>query len=246
MNRKTSQLVIEILPFDTAIFGIKCGKIKIMSASVPKKNLKRVLEKVKEQQIEHLVTKVPSEWVAICNLLEDFKFRFKVCSLYLEKRIAMDISKGEDIFLYDRDDDNRLIEITEKAFSSDTRFHFEQKFSPIQIVELYKRWISNLINDKNVQIYVHRDRDVITGYVVVKIENNTSRRGHIGLFAIDKVYHGKGIGSKLLSALDSILCNEIDVLSVATESINYGALKTYFKNGFTIKKSWNIFHFTSI
>lgn len=244
INAEIDKILLEFLPFDTEIFGIRCGRVRIMNDAISKEGLESILEKAREQQIKHLVAKVPSEWVEISNLMEDFNFRFKVCSLYLEKKLVKIENRIEDISPYERDSDSRLISITEKAFSSGTRFHFEQKFQAARIVELHRRWINNLIKDRNVRIYVHRDGATITGYVTVKIQNN-SERGHIELFAVDEDYRGRSIGTKLLSALDRALCNEIDILSVMTESINYPALKTYFNNRFIIKKSWNVFHFTS-
>ena len=234
---------IKHLHFDTEIFNIKCSKVELTNEYLSENDIKCLLEDAKERKIDHLVATVPSEHAAVCNLLEDFSFRFKVCSLYLEKLLTTSINNADkDVSIYNGDDDERLIEITEKAFSSGTRFHFEQCFTSIQVAELHKRWINNLINDRNVQIYVHLQESEITGYVTVKPENSASKRSHIGLFAVDKPYLGNGIGTKLLSALNSHLCNKIDIISVTTESFNYSALKTYFKHGFTINKSQNIFH----
>ncbi len=117
MNTTVRECVIKFLPFDTEIFGIKCGRVEIKNNSLSRKELKCILDETRRQQIEHLVAKVPSEWVEICNLLEDFNFRFKVCSLGLESKITHDIDNVEDAVIYEGSNDCRLIEITEKAFS---------------------------------------------------------------------------------------------------------------------------------
>jgi ribosomal protein S18 acetylase RimI-like enzyme len=242
MNMTERVCTLEPLTFDTEIFGIKCGRVEIKNNSLSRNELKCILEEAKGQQIKHVVAEVPSEWVEICNLLEDHKFRLKMCSLSMEKELSQSVDKMEDVVVYDGTENCRLIKITEKAFSSSTRFHYEQKFSSAQIIKLHKRWITNLINDQDVQIYVHLDNTVITGYVTVKIEDGIKKKGHIGLFAVDKDLRGMGIGTKLLSALNSKLFGKVDTLGVITESINYAALKIYINGGFSINKSWNIFH----
>jgi len=242
MNNTERVCTLESLAFDTEVFGIKCGRVEIKNNALSRNELKCVLEEAKGQQIKHLVAKVPSEWVEIFNLLEDHKFRLKMCSLSMENELSHSVDKVKDVVMYDGAEDCRLIKITEKAFSSGTRFHFEHKFSSAQISKLHKRWITNLINDQDVQIYVHLDSTVITGYITVEIEDGIKKKGHIGLFAVDKALRGRGIGTKLLSALNSKLFGKVDTLGVITESINYAALKIYINGGFSINKSWNIFH----
>lgn len=242
MKSKIAEHCVRFLPFDTEIFGVKCGRLNINEKGLSKEALKSSLKEAKEQQIEHLVVKVPSEWVKICNFLENINFRFKVCSLVLEKKITQQNNNLEDVFVYEKNNDYRLIEITEKAFSSGTRFHFEPMFSTSQTAQLHRRWIVNLINDKDVKIYIHLIGGEITGYITIKPEDISKRKGYVGLFAVDKAYRGKGIGSMLLKGLEDDFYDEVDVLSVTTESINYSALKAYFNAGYSIKKSWSVFH----
>ena len=232
---------VELLPFDTEIFGIKCGIVKINNKLLSKDQSADIINNAKEKGISHLVVKIPTEWVSVCSQLENLNFRFKLCSLELEKFVS-ESDCPKSVELYERQNDQRLVDIAEKSFASATRFHFEERFTRQQVSEVYKRWISNLICDRDVRIYVHFEKEIITGFITVKIIDAVLKTGHIGLFAVDKTYQGKGIGSKLLSAAGSSLFNKAVVLNASTECINYAALKTYQKGGFHIKQSWNVFH----
>jgi ribosomal protein S18 acetylase RimI-like enzyme len=147
----------------------------------------------------------------------------------------------EGVSLFDGQERRVLLQITRDAFSGGTRFHHEPRFSPVCVEILYERWISNLIDERDVRIFVCRTDQRIAGYVTVNIKRG-ERSGHIGLLAVHSCYRGKGIGSRLLSALDFHLYGEVDTLSVVTESFNYPALRAYGRRGFIVEKSWNVFH----
>lgn len=237
-----TQPSLQFLAFDTEIFGIRCGRIEIYDEYLSEIEINNILNEARDLNIKHLVVKIPSEWVQVCNILENFKFKIKVCSLFLEKKVIKSTNIIDNISLYEGDNDNRLIDITVNAFPSGTRFHFEDKFSAEQIKLLYGKWIYNLINNMNTKILVHKEGTIITGYIAVELKEHPDKIGHLALFAVDKNYRNKGIGNKLLSAVDSYIPEKTDRLSVITESINYSALKIYVDNGFSIRKSWHVFH----
>lgn len=241
MHIQKNDCSIEYLPFDTEIFGIKCGKLNVKGDCLTAPAMHRILKRAKEDRFKHLVVKIPAENISICNVLEDCKFRLKMCSVELEKTIHLLISKKE-VLLFDKKDAARLCEITLTSFSSGTRFHFENTFKPRKIGEFYRRWITNLMNDKEVKIYTHCLAGKISGYVTVKVPAENPTNGHIGLFVVDKKYRKQGIGTKLLRGLESNLYGRVNTLNVMTESINYPALKVYCSNGFMIKKSLYVFH----
>lgn len=237
-----TQPTVQFLAFDTEIFGIQCGRIEIHDEYLSEIDINNILKEASDLNIKHLVVKVPSEWVKVCNILESLKFKIKVCSLLLEKKTTQSINIIDDIFLYEGTDDNRVIDITVNAFSSGTRFHFEEQFSPGRIKLLYEKWIDNLMNNPKTHILVHKEDSIITGYIAVEFKEQPGNIGHVALFAVDNKYRHKGIGNKLLSAVNSCITDKTDSLSVITESINYSALKLYIDNGFSIRKSWHVFH----
>lgn len=230
---------IEYLKFDSEIFGFACGRL-LLEGKASADGLRGLLERAKADDFSHLVVKVASEDVFACNLLEDNGFKFKVCSLELEKENNLNKNIVDNIFPYETEQKDSVVEMTKNAFSQGTRFHLEESFKAGKIEELHRQWISNLIDDKDVRIYVHRVEDRVTGYITVKVTD--SRVGHIGLFAVAESFKGKGIGAKLLKGAEAILHEELTGLRVVTESINYPALKVYCDSGFRVRRALNVLH----
>ncbi len=242
MGKLKTECFIEPLPFDTKIFGIKCGALVIKKGFLSSHTLEMILKEAKEQKYGHLVSKIPAENVALCNLLEDFNFKFKICSLRLEKIIDNKNAQIEGVIPFHHKYTKQLVKLTEDAFLCGTRFHYEKKFDPLRVKIFYRSWIINLIKDINTNIYIYLSDGRVMGYITVTPLSNYSRQGRIGLFAVARKCQGRGIGTKLIKALEFDMHEKLSKLSVVTESINYKALKVYFQNGFRANQSWNVFH----
>mgnify|MGYP003393754733 CR=1 FL=1 len=238
----SSYLKIKYLDFDTRIFGFVCGRLYIKRRDLSEKIIESALRKAKKLGFRHLVIKVHSEHVYLCNLLENFNFKFKTCSLELEKKEFTKKKRVSNVFLYDSKYKDQLVSITKEGFSGRTRFHFEGEFEKRKIDELYEKWTLNLVRDKSVKIFVYILRKLVKGYVTVKLLDRKLEKAHIGLFAVLSNQRGKGVGTQLLERVEAEMPGSIKSLTVMTESINYPALKTYIRSGFVITKSWNIFH----
>jgi len=233
---------IEYLPFDTEIFSIKCGKLTMTSGGGSGDDLDNVISRARAAGYHHIVAKAPSGNISFCGILEKNGFRYAGSSLDMKKTVAKDAVSSEGVTLFNEKDAKDIIDITIEAFSSGTRFHNETRFSPDHVREFHRRWIVNLINDKEVMIFTHSVNGRISGYITVDVGNAPSTKGNIGLFAIAERYRGIGIGSKLLSAAEGRLSGYLNALTVTTESSNYPALKAYSKHGFLIKEALTIFH----
>jgi ribosomal protein S18 acetylase RimI-like enzyme len=236
---------LEFLPFDTDLFDVRCGKISIGSSEFLKDEIVDVVLRAQKEKYRHLVAKVPKEWKCAEAFLEDCGFQLIVESVELKKVV---LSRGvlpDDISIFKGNERDRLIELTQQAFSSGTRFHLDSSLSPEKATELHERWIVNLMEDENIKILTHRLEGEVTGYVAVDFQSSGVRKGHIGLFAVDKKYSGRGIGNRLLKALESIAPPQLNALWAMTENINQGALKTYLGNGFEAIQRWNVFHWNT-
>jgi len=235
---------VDYLSFDSNIFGFKCGKLQINGNNLTQQYLENILNDAKTKKFKHIMVKLPTDNIQICNLMEENNFRLKMCSLDLEKKITGNYVEvyQRDVFLYNEKDRDVLTKITKDVFSCGTRFNYEARFPVGKVRNLYKQWISNLINDENEKVYVFREMGKTKGYITLKMRNGTLGNGHIGLFAVDPGWQGKGVGFKLLNSLGGKLTSKIDTLTATTESINYSALKTYIRSGFIIKKSWSVLH----
>ena len=238
------------LPFDSGIFGFPCGRLDLGDAPVSSRRLDELMREARALGIQHLVVRFPSEWVDVRGELESRGFGFMVDSLSLEKLLGRSDRAGHDgearetdadVKVYEGDRDERLVEITARAFNTNTRFHLEPAFSPADVERLHRRWIRNLIADEKVQIFVHRDGGNVTGYVTLATEE-ASRCGRVGLVAVDRGCRRRGIGNALLGTLASAVRGRLDTIKVMTEVINTPALRLYARAGYTIRQSWTVLH----
>lgn len=239
------QTLYSITPskFDTDTFVLPCGKVELQSDCIHTPEIgKEILFEAQKQMFQHLTVKIPSHWTVSQNCLEACGFRFKVCSLFMERTAGGKSPSPCSIERYDGSDDERIIQITEESFTKNTRFHFEALFSTQDVSRLYRQWASNLVQDRSTQILVHREKGIITAYVSIDYDHS-SRRGHLELLAVAPDHHGKKIGNLLLGALPDQF-PDAHFFSAMTESINFPALRMYQKAGFYIKQSWTIFHWS--
>lgn len=152
-------------------------------------------------------------------------------------------TSGSKVTLYTGGDDERLVAITAEAFCANTRFHHEPVFAPERIAQLHEEWIRNLIADASVRVFVCREdakgMGTITGYVTLS-SGKGSRRGHIGLIAVDSHQHRRGIGQTLLHAAERAMRDQLQTITVMTEGTNTAALHLYARTGYTVRRSWSV------
>jgi len=123
-----------------------------------------------------------------------------------------------------------------------SRFNKDNKFSYKEFVELYKKWVDNSFDNNyadDILVYVLNEK--IVGFVTYKINNEEAK---IGLIATDSNQQGKGIGTKLLNAVENKLFRlKIKTLEIPTQMENIIACKFYDKNGYSIKEKIYINHY---
>lgn len=121
-----------------------------------------------------------------------------------------------------------------------SRYRTDTHISEDTFKRLYRIWIDNSI---------HKG---FSDYVLASIEYNkavgliTAKKRHneisIGLFATDREYRGRGIGSKLIQEIINIGANENLQVEVTTQVDNPKACKFYEDKGFEIKNEELVYH----
>jgi ribosomal protein S18 acetylase RimI-like enzyme len=236
-----SDLSLEFLPFDTNFFGVKCGKVSFGANDFSKDSATNLIFHAKKERYRHIVAKVSGDWAHAGELLREAGFSFIVESIELKKDVLSGCELPEDVFVYTEGENDRLVALTQEAFSAKTRFHLDGTFPPEKATQLHERWIINLVNDPNILVLVHRVDGIITGYITINCQSSDAQKGHIGLFAVDRRFSGRGIGSRLLKSIESFDEFDLTTLWAMTESINQSAMQTYIANGFRAIKCWNVF-----
>jgi dTDP-4-amino-4,6-dideoxy-D-galactose acyltransferase len=131
------------------------------------------------------------------------------------------------------------IAIQSGAFS---RFNVDQLFPDEKFKELYRLWCVNSINRKIAeQVFVYEFEKNIAGLITVGSKNGIP---DIGLLAVNDGYRGRGIGHKLVAAVEHWSINEkkINELQVVTQAANLPACMFYEKKGFHLQQKQYVYH----
>ena len=123
-----------------------------------------------------------------------------------------------------------------------SRFQLDKRFPDDAYERLYGRWIEQSVAGNMADsVFVHGSDGRMDGMITIGVEG---REASIGLVAVDDLSQGKGIGSKLIQAVEEYLLREtqVNTLKVATQWENKAACRLYEKNGFEVESKTNIYH----
>lgn len=126
-----------------------------------------------------------------------------------------------------------------------SRFLLDTKFTKAKFKELYRLWIDNSLNKQFADdILVYRENNSILGMVTYK---QTEEHATVGLIAVNPNTQGKGIGGKLLNALEYVLAEKkCKVLLIPTQTTNVQACNFYIKQGYQIIEQTTITHYWKV
>lgn len=126
-----------------------------------------------------------------------------------------------------------------------SRFNLDKNFKRAEFKKLYYKWVDNSFNKEFADaVLVYKFENDIIGFVTYKIFDDFAT---IGLIAISPLYQGKGIGRKLINAVEMELVNrQIGELRISTQFQNEMACEFYMKLGYKIIEKKIINHFWRI
>jgi dTDP-4-amino-4,6-dideoxy-D-galactose acyltransferase len=152
-----------------------------------------------------------------------------------QKRYVNENVKEYQNLLYNYDDLVALAYVS----GHDSRFLKDPFFGEIAFKKLYKRWIDNAISDTNTTVFVYIENNQLLGFVTC---TQHEEYAVIGLIAVAATAQGKGIGGKLIEAVENKL--EVDtLLYVSTQKTNSQACDFYERKGFTVNSIKYIYHY---
>jgi dTDP-4-amino-4,6-dideoxy-D-galactose acyltransferase len=124
-----------------------------------------------------------------------------------------------------------------------SRFNLDYNIPKNYFEKLYMKWIENSLNDSNKGIIIYEIKNKPCGFVCFEIIRGWVQ---IGLVAVESEYQGKGIGEKLLFAVEneSIKFN-LKRIVIPTQLNNQKAIKFYNKLGYKKIKQEFINHIWS-
>ena len=139
---------------------------------------------------------------------------------------------------------NNKKQIYDLAFQSGkwSRFNLDKEFTKSEFIKLYTTWVDNSFNKEFADaILVYKFKKDIIGFVTYKV---CDQYATIGLIAVNPEFQGKGIGRKLIDAVESELFNiHIDELRIPTQLQNETACAFYKKLGYEVIQKKMISHY---
>jgi ribosomal protein S18 acetylase RimI-like enzyme len=219
------------LDWDTKYFGFKVGIIEI--------------DKEKVFSLEQLKNDARIEgyklvYLKSSSLLDDYTLFFDEKLVYSKIKEDVEDFMCPEIETYRQE--SIEAEIYELALKSGecSRYKLDQNFPTECFQLLYNKWIENSIyTDYATDVLVYRlDRKPV-GLLTFRNSEDTSS---IGIIAVGQDFQGYGIGSKLIKYYQSILSNNIKMLTVVTQGVNKPARFFYEKNGYEVTSRTYIYH----
>lgn len=216
--------MIQFLEWDSNFFGCKIGKLDY--TGLRKDSFK--FEDIKSFDLVYIFSDEKLDY----NKLFDVKIKFQ--KLTEKKNFPNKITEFDS-------SKHSYEELLDLAYLSghDSRFLKDPFFGEKAFKNLYKAWIDKSIEDHKTKILIYFDQNRIIGFVTYKKDIDNAV---IELIAVSENTQGKGIGFKLISAVEANL-NPSTNLFVSTQETNNIAMEFYVRNGFRIFDKKYIYHY---
>ena len=123
-----------------------------------------------------------------------------------------------------------------------SRFKLDKRFPADSYERMYRRWIENACPsaESNKQIFAYVPEGIAQGMITVDYKGDHAQ---IGLVAVDPKYQHQGVGTKIMSTLETYLFDRrVFSIEVATQKANVYACRWYEKNGYIVQSIIPIYH----
>jgi GNAT superfamily N-acetyltransferase len=229
MNVKSTE--INLLEWDSDFFNKRIGSLNIYN------NIN--ISNVNEFDLIYVKSSEELE-VTIYNYFKTFEQTKVMFSKQLGEEVAL-LEKAISSMISSPDLKSRLYDL---AFESGkfSRFLLDSNFEEDKFKSLYIKWVDNsFLEGYADDVLVYKENDKVLGFVTYKM---LEKHAIIGLIAVDSDSQGKGIGSKLIEAVEhNLYINNIFELRIPTQLENKQACNFYTKLGYEVIEKEYIKHF---
>jgi ribosomal protein S18 acetylase RimI-like enzyme len=248
-------VIVESSAWDTELFGIGVGKLKlaIFNPDVDVKNRALLFQAIKEQAfangLDVIFSRIPLDDLPTIHALEakgailtDILLTFiRDSNLELISQTGVDIK----VMFATPSDSSALSRIAAKTFTIN-HFHADTRLPKNKCAELYSKWASNSLKGLADAVFVAKRNEEVLGFLTVKIENDCMkgyRKGIIDLVGVKNYFRGIGIGSLLTSRALEWFSDKTDFVIVGTQAANVPAVRLYQRMCFVHLMSEATLHF---
>jgi len=235
--KKENREINKIIPldWDSTFFGLPIGRI--YADGLTEGRLRKRLESAKQKNIEFIELFCDAADDESIYSTESLGFHLADLRITLKKNLEEDIKEDrahKDLIFKkaDRADINRLKTMSNGLFKN-SRYYRYQKFDRSNVDLMFQIWIEKSIpGEFDDEIYCLYNETDILAFCSLKYKGGSAS---IGLFGINGVHRGKGLGSFMLKRILHLLYKRrVTDVTVITQGRNSGALHVYQKNGFCV------------
>lgn len=240
------------LAFDSELFGFPMARVDFALGEDFKSLMacfSLALQRADERGVKHLFYRVPARAATTVSAAQACGMVVITNNLYFGREIRSIDSLQNKTRTAERGDLPALLEITQNAFSSSTRFHLDPNLSDTAATLLHEIWLKNCLSGERADVVLVVDGNGgPVGYMTCSLVRDPLDGGRvwaaeIGLFAVSEAARRCGVGSELMRAAYA-WCKSAGAewIQVDTESINRAATNFYMRSGFSLIDSWFSLH----
>ena len=227
-------------PLESQRFNIKAGKLKIST----KNELKDDLIKAKEQGLNFLSCRIPTQDVFLFQALESQGFFLTDTLVYYKKSVPDETLPqtwksclGNDTYI------QQVISVADESFKNyPSHYSMDARLDQEAVQEVYRDWARRSCADKTVatDVLATFDKDNLVAFVSVKDQVS---HGEVLLAAVHPGYQGQGILQKLLqSSLSWAQTQGHKDVFYSTQLQNIAAQKALVRQGWELSHSFYTLH----
>ena len=225
---------IRTLQWDSDFFGLRIGRVDLQTQADATELAKRHEELKQQYNLLYVFDLNAVGFVAEGARLVDEKILY---SKYCENRVA-----DKDVMLYQQDAPRDYLYKLALVSGGYSRFKLDKRLPEGSYEKMYRLWMNKSCPaaGSNKQIFVYYPDGIAQGMITVDYEGE---KAQIGLVAVDPDYQHQGVGTKIMSTLESYLYRKgVVTIDVATQAANTDACRWYDKNGFNVQSKTPIYH----
>ncbi len=245
MSAKTEG--IEIIDFDTKLFGFTVGKFTGEKLSF--NEAEEIVKYCKDNKIRCLFLNLGIDDFASLSAATKTGFVISDVRVVFEKDLA-DFDPAMKIKVNGYSVDNNitsqdipLLKSLGEEISRVSRFNFDTNFPPESRKKLYSIWMLNSINKQAAdELLVAREIKMEKPIGVITCKKQ-QHHGEIVLMGVNKKHHHRGVATLILNHAFCFFKKEgFEKVKVATQASNIPAQRMYQKNGFLTESVSVLFH----
>ena len=215
-------MIIKYLDWDSSFFNKKIGLLELSND----------FQYSEIQNDYDLIYVISKEEIAVA--IPNFKLGYTENKIVFSKKTVQS-RESTDANIFLELNDSHKKEIYALAFESGkfSRLKLDPNFSRTEFEKLYKKWVDNSYAKEFADgVLIYKEKNSILGFVTYKVWDGYAA---IGLIGVSSKHQGKGIGKKLIQAVENELANiGVDELRIPTQLQNEKACLFYVKMGYEI------------